>query len=142
MKRGGEIRRTPTRYRARNTGPSAEMVALIAERDRGCCAVCGGLVGGDRGLSWSVQHRLRRGNGGTRRLWINWPSNLILACGSATTFCHGRIERWRTWAQEQGYRVEDGVTLPAQTPIEHAVHGRVYLTDDGVVSDEPPEVAA
>lgn len=121
----------------RRTGPTPETVRLVAKRDKGRCAVCGEQVQGERGWDFSVQHRLRRGGGGTRRPWVNLPGNLVLACGSATTACHGRIEENPAWAREHGYRVDDGVTLPANTPIEHAVHGRVLLADDGTWTEAP-----
>lgn len=101
------------------------------ERDLGHCALCGEPTVGVRGRDWSVQHRLRRGNGGTKRPWVNLPGNLILLHGSGTTSCHGRVERHRTWAAEQGYRVTDGRARPSQVPLKHAVHGWVTLADDG-----------
>lgn len=125
------MKRTGVRRRSRNTGPTAEVVDLIGARDNGRCAVCGEVVSGERGWDWSCQHRLRRGGGGTRRPWVNWPSNLVLLCGSGTTRCHGRVEVNRTWAERFGYRVVDGVTLPSGSPILHAVHGWAYLTDGG-----------
>jgi hypothetical protein len=128
----GEIRRTSAkRPRYRSTGPPDEVVDLVLERDFSSCALCGGPVRGERGRDWSVQHRLRRGNGGTVRAWVNLPGNLILLCGSGTTLCHGRVERHRTWAAEQGYRVVDGKTLPSATRLKHAVHGWAVLADDG-----------
>lgn len=120
------------------SGPSAEVVALLFQRDFSTCAVCGELVFGERGTDWSVQHRLRRGMGGTRRPWINLPSNLVLLHGSGTTECHGEVESNRSWAEEFGWRVVDGVLPPSLVMVMHAGHGRwVYLTDDGLVVDEP-----
>jgi hypothetical protein len=106
-------------------------VRLVARRDKGSCAYCGGEVIGERGWDFSVQHRLRRGSGGTVRAFVNLPGNLVLLHGSATTSCHGLVEGNPGWARANGYRVDDGITLPAETPIEHAVHGRVLLADDG-----------
>lgn len=119
------------RSRPRNTGPTAEVVQVVCARDNYRCVVGGELIVGERGVGYSVQHRLRRGAGGTRRAWINWASNLLLLCGSGTTGCHGRVESEREWAAAFGYRVVDGISSPGSTPVLHAVHGWIYLTDVG-----------
>jgi hypothetical protein len=113
------------------SGPSPEVVALVWERDGGRCAVCAATCTGERGFDWSVQHRLRRGAGGTRRPWVNLPGNLILMHGHGTSLCHGDVERQRQWARDHGYRVVDGVVRPADVPVSHAVHGLVLLDDEG-----------
>ena len=137
------MKRAPMRSRYRDTGPGAETVAVVVERDRGLCAVCGHEVSGTRGLDWSVQHRLARKGGGTQRRWVNFPSNLVLLCGHGTTGCHFRVESQGAWARDQGYKIREGRWRPPEVGIEHAAHGRrVYLTDDGGISDTPPEVAA
>ncbi len=125
------LQRSGLNARPRDTGPSAEVVGLVLTRDLGCCSVCGEPVRGTRGWDFSLQHRLRRGAGSTRRDFVNLPGNLVLVCGSGTTRCHGRIENNREWAAEHGFRVVDGIVLPADTPISHAVHGRVLLDDLG-----------
>ncbi len=117
--------------RPRDTGPSAEVVGLVLTRDLGRCIVCGDPVRGTRGWDWSIQHRVRRGAGSTRRPWINLPANLVVVCGSGTTGDHGRIESNPAWAAGQGFRVVDGIVLPADTPILHAAHGLVLLDDLG-----------
>lgn len=127
-----EIRRTAKRSRPRDTGPSVEVVAMVWQRDGGTCAVCGNLCSGQRGWDWSVQHRLRRGSGGTSRDWINLPANLLLLHGSGTTQCHGRVEKEPAWAERNGYRVVDGRELPSAVPVLHVGLGRsVLLADDG-----------
>jgi hypothetical protein len=129
--------------RYRRTDPSVETVELVIERDLAGCVVCGRLLRGDRGSDWSVQHRVRRGGGGTRRPWMNLPGNLALICGSGTTRCHGEVEDNPTWAEEYGWRVKDGITLPSQVPLFHAPRELwLYLADDGSVSPEYPESAA
>lgn len=130
--------RKPMRSRHRNTGPTPETVGIVAKRDQGSCAYCGGEILGERGWDWSVQHRLRRGNGGTDREFVNLAGNLVLLCGSGTTKCHGLVEGNPAWARQHGFRVDDGETLPADTPIEHAVHGRVLLDDEGGTWTEAP----
>lgn len=131
MKRTSGPKRTPMRSRYRNTGPTPETVGIVARRDQGSCAYCGSGIQGERGFDWSVQHRLRRGNGGTDREFVNLAGNLVLLCGSGTTRCHGLVEGQPAWARDHGFRVDDGVTLPADTPIAHALHGRVLLDDEG-----------
>lgn len=126
------MKRSPTKKRWRNTGPTAEVVDLVLARDQQCCVVCGGPVNGVRGWDWSLQHRVRRGAGSTRREWINKPANLILVDGSGTTGCHGRVESARIWAEASGYIVRDGITLPHQAALKHAVFGLwVWLDNDG-----------
>lgn len=125
------------RSRYRNTGPTPETVGIVAKRDKGSCAYCGGEIHGERGWDWSVQHRLRRGGGGTEREFVNLPGNLVLLCGSGTTGCHGEIEGNPAGARALGFRVDDGITLPADTPIHHAVHGLALLADDGTWTEAP-----
>jgi hypothetical protein len=131
VKSGGELRRTSRRSRPRDTGPSAEVVDLVLDRDHTRCAACGELVSGGRGEGWSVHHRLRRGAGSTRRPWVNLPANLLLTCGHGTVGCHSQIESQRIWAEAAGFIVRDGITLPSAVPVQHAVHGLVRLLDDG-----------
>jgi hypothetical protein len=132
-----EIRRTPMRSKGgRDTGPTPETVKLVVARDYRGCALCGSTVQGHRGWDWSVQHRMARKGGGTVRAFINLPGNLVLLCGSGTVGCHFRVESNGLWARENGFKVREGVTLPADTPIEHAVHGRVLLADDGTWTPE------
>lgn len=135
------MKRSAMRSRPRSTGPSSGVVDVVLGRDQHCCVCCGNPARGGRGVDWSVQHRVPRGAGGTRREWINLPSNLILLCGSATTGCHGRVESDRVWAREFGWSVSDGLALPSQVILLHAPFGRwVYLADDGSVSSTMPEV--
>lgn len=123
--------RKPTK----NTGPDVATVALVVERDRGCCARCGRHVAsGVRGRDWSVQHRRARGAGGTRRVDTNSPAALILLCGSASTGCHGHAESHRAEAREFGWAVRQSDD-PAVMPVLHAVHGGwVLLTPAGQVT--------
>ncbi|MFI7073621.1 hypothetical protein [Micromonospora sediminicola] len=117
---------------ARDTGSTAATVALVIERDRGCCARCGRHVaGGVRGRDFSIQHRRARGAGGTRRADTNGPQSLIVLCGSATTGCHDYVERHRVEAREFGWAVRQSDD-PAQVPVLHAAHGGwVLLAADG-----------
>lgn len=74
---------------------------------------------------------MARKRGGTSRAFINLPGNLILLHGTGVEGCHGRVEANGRWAVEQGFRVREGVALPAEVPVKHAVHGWVTLADDG-----------
>lgn len=131
---GLDRKQTPKK-RPADTGPTAETVALLFDRDRGCCARCGDPISGERGRDWSVQHRRARGAGGTVRPDTNEPQNLILLCGSATSpgGCHLAVESSKKAARPHGWAIwlnED----PAEVPVNHAVHGWVLLTDDGSIS--------
>lgn len=69
--------------------------SIVQERSGGRCEaaipyVCGGTAD-------TVHHRAKRSHGGS---WA--PSNLIAACGSGTTGCHGWIESHPSDAKELG----------------------------------------
>lgn len=112
----------------RNTGPVAQVVRSIRERDGGC-VVCG--------THWSptTQHRVARGMGGTRSAEINLPSNLITLCGSGTTGCHGWVEHHPTFAREAGWSVPRGVD-PRTVPVLYP-NGWYLLNDDGELHAHP-----
>ena len=110
----------------------------MLERDRGCCAVCGEQVQGTRGIDWSVQHRMARKRGGSRRPWINLPGNLILLCGNGVEGCHFKVESEVWWACSQGFKVREGRWMPVEHHVVHAVHGEVWLDDEGGISYSPP----
>lgn len=131
------MKRTALRSRPRNTGPTPEVVALVWGRDEGRCAACAGRVTGERGFDWSVHHRLGRKRGGTVRPFVNMPGNLVLLHGHGSALCHGDVGRHVARFTDAGLLVREGVVLPADTPIEHAVHGRVLLRDDGTWTEAP-----
>lgn len=117
------------------TAVPPETVEVVWVRDKGRCARCGRrLVREQRVWGWSLSHRLPRGMGGSRAAFINEPGNLNLLCGSGTTGCHGHIERNRAEAYDAGFLVRSGIRLPADTPIDHFLYGRVLLNDDGTVT--------
>lgn len=114
------------------TDPTKGTVATVVARDFGRCAKCGIEVHGQRGMNWSVHHRCPRSQGGTSREWVNLPGNLILLHGSGTTGCHFFVESNREWATNAGFLVSaNGILIATQVAIDHAVHGVVYLTDNG-----------
>lgn len=131
MKRTTGLRRVPIRTTYRSTGPSEATVELVAARDFGRCAACAGLITGKRGIDWSVHHRLGRKRGGTVRPFVNLSGNLVLLHGHGTALCHGDVGRHVARFTDAGMLVREGRLLPAQVPIDHAIHGRVLLDDEG-----------
>jgi hypothetical protein len=121
--------------------PRLDALLIVWERDEGRCAKCGHEVSGERGYDWSLHHRRPAGMGGDRRSEAHAPGNLVLLHGSGTTSCHGEVEKRRANSFAAGLLVLRSDT-PTERPIEHAVHGWVYLRDDGTVSMEPPGDAA
>ncbi|MCX5066597.1 hypothetical protein OOJ91_11985 [Micromonospora lupini] len=126
-----------------DTDPTIETVQVVAERDQGRCVRCGKHLSGERGLDWSVQHRRARGSGGTSRPDTNEPQNLILLCGSATSpgGCHLAVESSKRAARPHGWAIwlpED----PARVPVDHYLHGRVWLDADGGWTDQEPAEAS
>ena len=114
--------------------PTEETLHVVGYRDKGRCAWCGEEVGGTglRGESWSLHHRRPAGMGGDRRPETHAPGNLVLLCGSGTTFCHGYVESHRDDAADRGFLIPKlAASPPSSWAIEHAVHGLVYLFDDG-----------
>jgi hypothetical protein len=122
--------------------PTQKTYLRVVERDAGCCAVCAGEVWGQRGFDFSLHHRRPAKAGGDRRPESHLPGNLVLLHGSGTTGCHWLVEeKHRAKAYDTGLLVREPY-LPSLRPIEHAVHGLVWLADDGSYSDEAPEEAA
>lgn len=126
---------------ARNTGPSKLVVEVVIHRDRAQCAFCGKRPDGERGEGWSVHHRRPRGMGGTWRDDTNSPANLVLLCGTGNQQCHGWVESHRIEAFGLGLLVRQ-VATPSQVPIQHAVHGLGWLTDDGEFVHQRPVMSA
>jgi 5-methylcytosine-specific restriction protein A len=134
-----EIRRyTPLRAKAKlttrstKTDPSKRVVALVFDRDGGCCIRCGRAVRLEgRGEEWSVQHRRARGAGGDVRPETNLPANLVILCGSATSAggCHFWAESQRDEARLAGLSMrwkQDPQKVPVST-----WWGAVFLDDKG-----------
>lgn len=113
----------------RSTGPSAEVVELVLERDRFSCVGCGRPVGGERGRDWSIQHRIPRGMGGSRDKRLNLPANLLVLCGSGVTLCHGEVESNRTAALLDGFLLHR-IQEPTEVPV-NAFEGWVLLDNEG-----------
>lgn len=121
----------PPSRRPKDTGPDRTTRDLIKLRDEWRCCVCGESVY-DRQVS--IHHRRNRGSGGTRDAAVNRPSNLLLVCGTGSTGCHGDLtdNRQRDVALDAGWIVSTNSTdEPINVPVHHAVHGLIYLDDEG-----------
>jgi hypothetical protein len=142
LARGGSLKKTSTRPRRTNTGPSTTTRADVWGRADGRCEVCAGPLAGVVGFS--IHHRLPRRMGGSRRPELNSPANLVVVCGSGTTGCHGRIEANRERAYEDGLLLRAD-QAPTDVPVMLADPHHpsqwprlVWLTDDGTYTEEPP----
>lgn len=112
--------------------PSKTTFGVVFDRDRGCCAWCVEEIRGRRGEDFSLHHRRPAGMGGDRRPETHGAGNLVLLHGSGCTGCHGLVESQRDLASERGFLIPKlAASAPSTWPIEHALHGRVFLFDDG-----------
>lgn len=134
------MRRTSMHCRTSKTGPTAAVVDLVLERDGHACVRCGKPATGARGRDWSVQHRIPRGMGGTRRADLNEPQNLLILCGSGTTGCHGDVERYRADSYVHGWLCHRSDDPAAVVVLVAGGRRWVYLTAAGEYVDQPPEV--
>ena len=117
------------------SAPTKQTLHLVFTRDEGCCARCGAPISGVRGRDWSLHHRRPRGSGGSSLAWVNLPGNLIILCGSGVTGCHGYVESYRETAVARGFLVSmNGWAVSSQVLVDHVIHGKVFLLDDGTVS--------
>lgn len=118
------MRAHPRAVPVTHTGPDKATRDAVLGRANYQCERCGtGLLSG---VGYSMQHRIARGMGGTRGAWINVAWNLAALCGSATTLCHGIVERRRK--TEYGWwlnRTDD----PSIIPVTLWDGRRVVLTD-------------
>lgn len=102
--------------------------AIVRERSGGMCEM--GLPHICLRHAAGVHHRVKRGQGGP---WT--PSNLLDACGSGTTGCHGWAESHPTLAFEEGISLHRG-----DDPAAISVHMRWanqrswwFLDDEGLL---------
>lgn len=160
MKRGGNLKRTelkrktPLRAKAKlstkvgiarrkaqsakrdsQTGPSKLVVALVFDRDGGCCIRCGTPARGERGVDYSIHHRAGRQMGGTKRASVNLPSNLVTTCGNGTQGCHGWIGANVAEAHRKGLLVLS--SLDPKTVVLTTWWGDVLLDDEGRWTEVP-----
>ena len=117
-----------SRPRPARTGPTADVRALVAARDKGQCVRCGQPA-------TDQDHRRGRGAGGTKGdllEQINQPAWLLTLCGHGNTSgCHGWKENNRHDAEREGYRLpRNGVHVDAeQVPVRTRTGWRLFLND-------------
>lgn len=103
----------------------------IDSRDQQRCARCGEFITNNG----SRHHRKFKSRGGGDEV-----SNGILLCGSGTTGCHGWVHANPGAAARVGFAVWKHES-PRLVPVMHAIHGRVYLDDEGGYSTRKPAAA-
>lgn len=124
---GNPPKRKPSKQAKTNKGLDA-LKAQARRRDNDSCVVCGVHVGGEG----NVHHRRNRGMGGSRA--ANVIANLVTACGSPSSGCHGLLtERpWEIDAERYGWVLPtNGTTNPATVPVLVAWLGWAYPTVSG-----------
>uniref|UniRef100_A0AAU7J8L8 HNH endonuclease n=2 Tax=unclassified bacterial viruses TaxID=12333 RepID=A0AAU7J8L8_9VIRU len=100
--------------------PTPQTRRLILLRDVGRCVWCGRPWGD----LLNLHHRLLRSHGTD-----NSPSNLIAACGSGTTGCHGAMHANPATARARGHIVPSWDS-PALVPVQ-TWRGPLLLDDEG-----------
>lgn len=119
------LKRSPMKRRYRSTGPLADAVDAVLERDQHSCAVCGQMLHGVRGGDWALHHRLPRRMGGSTNPLINLPSNLV----TVDPDCHSWLESRREEAYDAGLILHLR-EIPSQTPVA-LIYGVVLLDNNG-----------
>lgn len=135
----------------RLTGPEWEALwHLLLTRSGGVCEVrspdcMGDRLGDLRRLPRdrvSAHHRQPRQMGGSRAPWINDLCNILLACGSGVTGCHGWVESNRDVAVARGLLVWKGTPQrpihPADVPVVLASGRSVLLHPTAPLYLTPP----
>ncbi|HEV2927835.1 MAG TPA: hypothetical protein VGW74_04015, partial [Propionibacteriaceae bacterium] len=59
-------------------------------------------------------------------------------CGSATTGCHGHVEAHPDEAKKHGWAI-DNADDPLMKPVQHSLHGWVFLTAGGGWTSRRPK---
>lgn len=101
---------------------------LVLTRSGGRCELA--IPGVCLGVAGTVHHRLKRSAGGP---WS--PSNLLRACGSGTTGCHGWTEAHPADAQAAGtwlLRGEDPAVEPVIMAPGHLWRAWWLLDEEGI----------
>lgn len=132
----GNAPKPAARKRPKNTGPSSKVRTLVAKRSGGLCesATC-------FQAATDLHHRLNRKAGGRHGVMadlINQAAWLLHACRThhdAVTSPHGEA---RSRAIATGWLLLEGQDA-RHVPVVSR-HGRVYLTDDGGVSNTAPAI--
>lgn len=100
----------------------------IDQREQRKCARCGMAIWNNA----SRHHRKFRSRRGGDEV-----SNGLLLCGSGTTDCHGWVHAHPVQARVSGFAVHTWEN-PRLVPVQHIMHGLVYLDDEGGFSTTPP----
>lgn len=111
----------------RKTGASDEVRMSVMMRAGFKCERCGQSV---QTIPVSIHHRRPRAMGGTHRIETNYPSNLMVLCGSGTSGCHGYLESHRAEAKDYGFIIPQ-YEMPNNVPVKTYSYGWVLLNDDG-----------
>lgn len=112
------------------TGLTKKHVAALRVRDENRSAWTG-----EESDTLVPQHRANRGMGGSRK--ANTLSNVVLLESRINSLIESDPE-WQAEAVRRGIKVSKFAD-PRMVPVEHAVHGLVWLTDDGRAVDVQPE---
>lgn len=110
----------------------AECRRLVAERSGGLCEMV--VPHQCSGRARSLHHRRKASQGGA---WA--PANILAACGSGTTGCHGWVEAHPHDANANGWWLFTG-ELPELTPAYlswRGVRDWYQLGDDGSLTWRP-----
>jgi HNH endonuclease len=119
------MRRTLLRSKPkRGSGIRPEQREAVLLRDGHHCRRCGRSV---VDFPASVHHRLMRSRGGTDNL-----ANLLLVCGSGTTYCHGDVHHEVTDSTADGFLCHTWEN-PAEVAVL-TVDGWRLFGDDGSVT--------
>jgi 5-methylcytosine-specific restriction protein A len=111
--------------RAKRTGPSKAVMAILAERSGGMCEL--GIVCLGNAPATDPSHRIAKGMGGTKDPRSNTASNNLHACRA----CHNIVEADPKGAYARGWKIRHGQADPRMVPVWHWVHGWVLLDDAG-----------
>ena len=114
--------------------PKALLQALDARDGRACAWH---WVGACDPETLSPHHRANRGHGG--RPSLNRLSNLVWLCSEMNGLVESSADAAQA-ARDRGIKISS-FAEPSRERIRHAVHGRVFLNDDGTVSPCMEEVA-
>lgn len=129
------LKRSPSKKRWRNTGPTAEVVDLVLERAQYGCELDGAQIGDRRGVDYHVHHRRPRRMGGSQLPDTNAPQNLLILCPD----CHETVESERTAAYGGGWLVRQNAD-PTRVPVLILARS-VFLTSDGRYDTLPERVS-
>jgi hypothetical protein len=134
LARSSAARPQPARTAPADSLPAATRAAVYA-RAAGRCEICGCTLR----AGWrSVQHRARRGSGGSRDGGRHRLSNLLAVCGpDASAGCHHRADCGPD-RYDDGHQVHRGED-PAAVPVLYR-GARVLIDDQGGI--RPAAVAA